>query len=62
MFDTIEIVEGQMCVMGDDGTVHDAIVLTSYREAKSQIQKWTAEFTIDVAEAYTRLAGYFSHR
>jgi len=59
---TIEIIDDLMCVMDDDGNGHDAVVLARYREAKQQIQKWTAEFTINVADAYRQLADYFSQR
>jgi len=59
---TIEIIDGIMCVMDEDGNGHDAAVLDSYRAAKRQIQKWAAEYTIDVADAYRRLAEYFSQR
>ncbi len=51
-----------MCVMDEDGNGHDAAMLDSYRAAKRQIQKWAAEYTIDVADAYRRLAEYFSQR
>lgn len=59
---TIEIIDDLMCVMDDDGNGHDAAVLSTYREAKRQIQKWTTEFTINVADAYRQLADHFSQR
>ena len=59
---TIEIIDDLMCVMDDDGNGYDAATLTSYREAKQQIQKWAAEYTINVADAYRQLADYFSQR
>jgi hypothetical protein len=59
---TIEIIDDLMCVMDEDGNGLDGIVLTSYREAKQQIQKWTATFTINVADAYRSLADHFAQR
>jgi hypothetical protein len=59
---TIEIIDDLMCVMDDDGNGYDAATLTSYRDAKQQIQKWAAEYTINVADAYRQLADYFSKR
>jgi hypothetical protein len=59
---TIEIIDDLMCVMDDDGNGYDAAVLESYRDAKRQIQKWAAEYTINVADAYRQLADYFSQR
>ncbi len=51
-----------MCVMDEDGNGYDAAVLESYRAAKQQIQKWAAEYTINVADAYRQLADHFSQR
>ncbi len=59
---TIEIIEDLMCVMDEDGNGYDAALLDSYRAAKRQIQHWAAEYTINVAAAYRRLAEYFSAR
>ena len=60
---TIEIIDDLMCVMDEDGNGYDAAVLEGYRTAKQQIQKWAAtEYTIDIAEAYRQLDGYFSQR
>jgi len=53
-------IDGLMCVMDDDGNGYDAHVLTGYRDAKRQIQKWTAEYTIDVAAAYRLLSEHFA--
>jgi hypothetical protein len=58
----IEIIDDLMCVMDEDGNGYDAAVLKSYQAAKQQIQKWTAEYTINVADAYRQLADYFSQR
>jgi hypothetical protein len=60
MYDTIEIIDDLMCVMDTDGNGHDAVLLTSYRQAKRQIQQWAAEFTINVADAYRQLADHYS--
>ena len=59
---SIEIVDNQMCVMDEDGTVHAVATLDSYRAAKRQIQEWTTTFTLDVADAYNRLAAHVSQR
>lgn len=59
---TIEIIDDLMCVMDEDGNGCDAALLDDYRGAKRQIQDWTGEYTIDVADAYRRLADYFSQR
>ena len=62
MFHTIGIAGHEMCVMDDDGNVLAAAGLNGYRAAKQQIQNWTAEFTIDVAGAYRKLAAHFFSR
>jgi hypothetical protein len=59
---TIEIIDDLMCVIDEDGNGYDAAVLESYRAAKQQIQKWAAEYTINVADAYRQLADHFSQR
>jgi hypothetical protein len=59
---SIEIIDDLMCVMDEDGNGYDAAVLESYRAAKQQIQTWTAQYTINVADAYRQLADYFSQR
>ena len=59
---TIEIIDDLMCVMDEDGNGYDAAALVGYRAAKQQIQKWTAEYTIDSAEAYAKLADHFAER
>lgn len=56
----IYIIDGMMCVMDQHGNGYDAHELTSYRDAKRQIQKWTAEYTIEVAAAYRALSEYFA--
>jgi hypothetical protein len=60
MFCKIEIVGDQMCVMDDDGNSYSAAALTSNLDAKKQIQKWAAQYTINVADAYSQLADHFS--
>ena len=60
--DTIEIIDDLMCVMDEDGNGYDAAVLTGYRDAKQQIEKWAGEYAIDIAEAYRQLSDYFSQR
>ena len=62
MHHSIEIIDDTMCVMDEDGNGYDAIVLTSYRTSKQQIQKWAAEYTINIADAYRRLADHFSQQ
>lgn len=57
---TIEIQNGLLGVMDEDGMVHDVVDLTSYRDAKRQISKWAHEFTFDVADAYRQLAEHFA--
>jgi len=59
---TIEIIDGLMCVMDEDGNGYDAAVLTGLRAATRQIQTWTNEYTIDVADANRQLHNYFSQR
>ena len=59
---TVEIINDLMCVMDRDGNGLDAHLLRSYRAAKRQIQKWAAQYTIEVAEAYRRLSEYWSQR
>jgi len=56
----ISIVDDLMVVMDEDGNGYDAHVLTSYRDAKRQIQRWTAMYTINVADAYRQLHDFFS--
>jgi hypothetical protein len=51
MYDTIEIIDGMLCVLNADGHGRDAVVLTSCRNAQQQIPKWTVEFAIHVAVA-----------
>src|SRR5690606_22784259 len=58
----IESIVGRMCVRDEEGNGHDAAMLDSYFAAKRKIQEWAAEYTIDVADAYRRLAEYFSQR
>jgi hypothetical protein len=58
----IYIVDGMMCVMDEDGNGYDAHELTGYRDAKRQIQKWTAEYAIDVAASYRLLSEHFTAR
>jgi hypothetical protein len=61
MHHTIEIIDDLMCVMDEDGNGHDAHVLTGYRQAKQKIQRWTAEYTINVDDAYRKLRDHFSN-
>jgi hypothetical protein len=60
MFDTFEIVAGDMIVMNADGDVleqHRAPA--SYRLAKKMLMAWVAKHTIVVCEAYNLLHDYF---
>lgn len=59
MFDTIEIIGDTMAVMNHDGEVLETAYMTTYRHAKSRICDWTHQYTIDVAEAYNKLAARF---
>lgn len=61
-YDTIEIVGNQMCVMDVDGNTLDAVPLTTYRAAKSQVQRWLWIHTILVAESYRLLQDYFERK
>ena len=58
--DTFEIVDDLMCVLDEDGNGLDGELLTGYRQAKQQIERWTGEYTIDVADAYRQLADHFA--
>jgi hypothetical protein len=49
-----------MCVMDQDGNGCDAHELSGYRDAKRQIQRWTARYAINVAAAYRLLSAHFA--
>jgi hypothetical protein len=61
MHHTIEIIDDLMCVMDEDGNGYDAHILTGYRQAQQQIQRWAAEYTINVADACRQLRDHFSN-
>ena len=62
MFCKIEIINDQMCVLDDDGNSHDIVTLTTYRDAKKQIQKWAAQYSINIADTYNQLADHFANK
>lgn len=60
MTHTIEIIDGMMVVIDEDGNSFDGHLLeTGLRDAKRKIQEWTREYTFDVAAAYHLLSDYY---
>ncbi len=61
MTHTIEITDGMMVVMDDDGNGYDGHLLdTGLRAAKRKIQEWTGQYTFDVAATYRLLSEYYA--
>lgn len=59
---TLDIVDDLLVVLDADGNGCDCHVLTSYRAAKQQIQRWTHEYVINVAAAYRLVEEFFLAR
>ena len=56
----IDIVADAMVLLDRDGNSCECATLTGLRAAKRTIQTWAGKYTLDVGEAYKRLATYFS--
>ena len=56
----IDIVADAMVLLDQDGNSHECVTLTSLRAAKRTIQTWAGKYTLDVGDAYKRLASHFS--
>jgi hypothetical protein len=56
----VEAVDGTIILIDDCGTVHEVCELTSYREAKRQINIWLSSYAFDVADAYMALCDEFT--
>ncbi len=61
MLHTIEICNGSMGVMDEDGQVLDAVALKSYRAAKQQLETWASIYRFKVGEAYREVENFFRH-
>ena len=59
---TIEIVEGAMCVMDEDGNGCDCHELRGLREAKRQLRRWQDEYAFNYAEAARAVSGFFAEK
>jgi hypothetical protein len=67
---TIEIVEAAdlvgsgdgslMCVMDADGSTYAACTVTRCRQARKQINAWSYDFPIVIADAYRRVEAHFA--
>lgn len=56
----IDIVDGVMVLLDRDGNSYECVTLTGLRAAKRTIQTWVVKYTLDVGEAYQRIAQHFS--
>ncbi len=57
---TVEIVEGQMIVLDEDGNGCECHRLRGLRTAKRQLRRWQDEYTFNYAEALSMLSEFFS--
>ena len=60
MFYEIELVDGKLILLDDEGSSYECRPFTSYREAKRTIRAWTQTYIMRVGESYRRLDEYFS--
>ena len=58
----IDIVDGVMVLLDQDGNSHECATLTGLRAAKHTIQTWAATYALDVGRSYQRLTDFFSNR
>ena len=56
----IDIADGAMVLLDQDGNSYECVTITGPRAAKRTIQAWAAKYTLDVGEAYQRLTQHFS--
>jgi len=60
MFYEIELVDGKLILLDDEGSSYACRPFVSYREAKRIIRAWTQTYIMRVGECYRRLDEYFS--
>ena len=58
----IDILDGAMVLLDQDGNSYECVTLTGLRAAKRTIQIWAAKYALDVGAAYRRLADHYSKR
>lgn len=60
MFYEIELVNGNLILLDDEGSSYECRPFSRYREAKRTIRAWTQTYIMRLGECYCRLDGYFS--
>jgi hypothetical protein len=56
----IKTTETMMVVVDENGHSHEACLLTTAKEAKSQLRLWREEYIFDYADALNEVSRYFA--
>jgi len=56
---TIELCDGLMCVMDEDGNGYDCHELRSLPDTRRQLRRWQDEYTFDHAAAVREIEEFF---
>jgi len=59
---TVEVIDGSMVMLDEDGNGCGCHKLTSLRLAKRQVRRWQREYTFDYAEALRQVSEFFEQR
>jgi hypothetical protein len=55
----IDILNGAMVLLDQDGNSYECQPLTTYGAAKRAVQRWVERYALNVADAYRTIANYF---